>query len=136
MARQVIAVVLAVCLLGALSGCLSKKSGVRLVSEITVEWEDNGLPTFRIIKKAETMHLILNRLRTLGQRFSSDTDPETLDAQTLSITLFYSDGSHQQYQIKPDRYVRIGQAPWQQADPKRVSDLRLLLLSLPSDSHT
>lgn len=134
--RKIVAVLLAVCLLGICSGCFHKKASVKLVSEISVQWEDNGGPIHRIFDSPQKMHLILNKLRTLGQRFSSDTDPETLEASVLSITLSYSDGSQQLYQIKPDRYIRIGQEPWQQADPNRITDLRLLLLSLPSDFRT
>ena len=136
MARRILIFVLAVSISVICGGCLHKKPGVRVVEQICVQWEENGHPVCREHGDPEKMQLILNRLRTLGQRFSSETDPETLDAPTVTVTLLYSDDSSNQYQIKPDRYVRIGQAPWQQANPKQITSLRLLLLSLPGDSGT
>lgn len=135
MVRKILAVLLAVSLLGTCSGCLRKKTGVRVVERISVQWEENGQRICKEHEDPEKMQLILNKIRTLGQRFSSQTDPETLDVPTVTVTLHYSDGSGRQYRIKPDRYVRIGQAPWQQANPKQVTSLRLLLLSLPEDSR-
>ena len=136
MVRKIIAVLLAVVLLCMCGGCLNQKTGVRVVEQISVQWEENGRSISREHDEPEKMQLILNKLRTLGQRFSSDTDPDTLDVTAVTVTLFYSDSSRKQYQIKPDRYVRIGQNPWQQANPKQITSLRLLLLSLPDDSHS
>lgn len=133
MMRKVIAVLLAIGILGMCGGCLRKNAGVRLVEQISVQWMEDGVNVRRVHEDPEKMHLILNKLRTLGQRFTADVDPETLEASALTMTVVYSDGSQRLYQVKPDRYVRIGQAPWQQADPKKVSSLRLLLLSLPGD---
>lgn len=136
MVRKIIALVLAVGILGSCSGCGRKKTGVRVVDRIFVQWEADGMPVQQIYENPDKMQLILNRLRTLGQRFSSETDPDRLDVPAVTVTLLYSDRTQKQYQIKPDRYVRIGQAPWQQADPRQVTSLRLLLQSLPGDSQT
>lgn len=136
MVRRIIAAVVAVGMIGMCGGCRRKKNAVRVVEQIAVQWEDNGLPVCQIYEKPEKMQLILNGVRTLGQRFSADTDPEALNVSTVTMTLLYSDGEQQKYQIKPDRYVRIGQAAWQQASPRQVTSLRLLLLSLPSDFQT
>jgi len=133
MVRKMIAAVLTVAMLGMCGGCLRKKTGVRVVDRISVQWLENGTDVCRFHEDPEKMHLILNKVRTLGQRFSTDVDPEALDVPAVTMTLLYSDGTQRLYQIKPDRYVRIGQATWQQADPKRVTALRLLLLSLPGD---
>ena len=135
MVRKIISVLLAFVILGMCGGCLRKKTGVRVVERISVQWEENGQSVHREHDDPEKMQLILNKVRTLGQRFSSETDPELLDVPTVTMTMFYSDGSKRQYQIKPDRYVRIGQTPWQQASPKKITSLRLLLLSLPEDSQ-
>ena len=134
--KKIIALLLAISLLGMCSGCRRKRPGVRVVDQIAVQWENDGVPICHIYEDPEIMHLILNKVRTLGQLFSSDTDPEALKVPTVSLTLFYSDGAQRLYQIKPDRYVRVGQAPWQQASPKQVTSLRLLLLSLPTDFHS
>lgn len=136
MARKSFAMVLVIGILLMCCGCLRKKRNVRVVEQICVQWVEDDRNICHVYEKPEKMQLILNKVRTLGQRFASDTDPETLKVATVALTLLYSDGSQQLYQIKPDRYVRIGQAPWQQANPKKVTSLGLLLKSLPEDSQT
>lgn len=135
MVRRMIAVLLIMGILGMCSGCLRQKSTLRIVEQIRVHWDEEGTGICHVYEDPEKMRLILNRVRTLGQRFSVDQDPETLNVSTLTMTLFYSNKTHRQYQIKPDRYIRIGQDPWQQANPKQVTALRLLLQSLPGDSR-
>ena len=134
--RRGIAILLILGIVGMCSGCLRKKSALRIVEQIQVQWEEDGTGIRRVYEDPEKMTLILNRIRTLGQRFSADTDPEMLDATIITMTLFYSDQTQRQYQIKPDRYVRVEQAPWQQANPKQVTALQLILQSLPSDTQT
>lgn len=133
MVRKVLIMLLILVILGSCCGCLRKNTGVRVVKQISVQWVENGTAVHRVHQSPEKMHLILNKFRTLGQRFSPDLDPEALQSPTVTMTVFYSDESQRSYQIKADRYVRFGTAPWQQADPKRVNALRLLLLSLPED---
>lgn len=133
MVRKVLIMLLIIVILGSCCGCLRKNTGVRVVKQISVQWIENGAVVQRVHQRPEKMHLILNKLRTLGQRFSADVDPETLDSPAVTMTVIYSDESQRSYQIKADRYIRFGSAPWQQADPKRVTALRLLLLSLPED---
>ena len=133
--RKIIAVLLTMGILASCSGCSRKQVGVRVVEQISVEWTEDGQTFHRIHGEPEKMHLILNRIRTLGQRFSTDVDPETLASPTVMMTVIYSDGAQRLYQIKPDRYIRIGHADWQQADPKKITSLRLLLLSLPGDLY-
>ena len=136
MIRKSLAAVLVLGILFTCCGCLRKKRSVRVVEQICVQWMENDRTICHVYEKPEKMQLILNKVRTLGQRFASDTDPEALRVDTVAMTLLYSDGSQQLYQIKPDRYVRIGQAPWQQANPQKVTSLGLLLKSLPEDSRT
>ena len=134
--RRGIAIALILGILGSFSGCWRKKSALRIVEQIQVQWDEDGVGICRIYEDPEKMGLILNKVRTLGQRFSADTDPQMLDVATVTMTLFYSDGTQRQYQIKPDRYIRVGQDPWQQADPKQVTALQLVLKSLPGDTQT
>ena len=135
MVRRIVAAVLVVGMLGMCAGCGRKKGAIRVVEQISAQWEENGTSIDQIFEEPEKLQLILNKVRTLGQRFSADTDPDALNVTTVTMTLLYSDGTQQQYRIKPDRYVRIGQAPWQQASPRKVTALRLLLQSLPGDSQ-
>jgi hypothetical protein len=136
MVRKIFAVLIAIGLLGICCGCGQKKTGVRVVEQISVQWVQDGQDICRIHDDPEKMRLILNRLRTLGQRFSPDIDPNLLEVPAVAVLLVYSDGSQRMYQIKPDRYIRIGQDDWQQANPGKVTSLRLLLLSLTGNLQT
>lgn len=124
MGKKIIAAIVgAVLIFGLWQHFHRQDPGLRLVSAIEVEYG----PTRQVYHDSEQMSLILNRLRSLGQRYSPDLDPEALSGPTVSIRLIYSDGTWLEHQIKPDRYVRTGQAKWQQADPKQIQSLMLLL---------
>lgn len=133
MTKRIWPVLLAAALLCA--GCFGRKQEASwpVVCQITVTCEHQGDLTRQIYTSEEKMRQILNRLRDLGQKFTPDADPDVLLAPTYSITLTHTDGSQQIYQTKADRYVRISHQPWQQADPKRISKLLLLLQNLPGD---
>lgn len=124
MVRKIIAAIVgAVLIFGLWHHFHRQDPGLRLVSAIEVEYG----PTRQVYHDAEQMSLILNRLRSLGQRYSPDVDPEVLSGPTVSIRLIYSDGTRLEHQIKPDRYIRTGQSKWQQTDPKQIQSLMLLL---------
>ena len=136
MVKKILSLVLAAGILGSCCGCMRKKVGIRLVEKVCVQWEEDGQTVCREHENPETIQLILNQVRTLGQRFSSQTNPDTLNTPTVTVKLLFSDGSEKQYQLKSDRYVRVGQAPWQQVNPQKVASLQLLLLSLSENSRT
>ena len=124
MGRKIIVGVLgAVLVLGLWQHFHKRDAGLRLVSAIEVEYG----ATCKVYREPEQMSLILNRLRSLGQRYAPELDPEALSGPTVRIRLIYSDGTRLEHQIKPDRYVRTGEAKWQQADPKQIQSLMLLL---------
>lgn len=106
----------------------------KVVSKITVTCHEDGSVTNRTYTSQTKMKEILNGIRQLGQKMKPDVDPEQLNERLFSITLLHTDGSQQHYQTKADRYIRRGQEPWQQADPKKVSELNVLLQTLPADS--
>ena len=114
------------CLMG---GCRRKKAEIPVVCQISVAQEQNE----QVYQEPEKMQLILNRLRSLGQCYRPEEDPEVLDSPTVTITLLRSDGVRQQYLLKADRYIRFGQGPWQQTDPGPLSELRLLLAAMSED---
>ncbi len=97
--------------------------GPRLVSAIEVAYGDRQ----QIYREPEQMSRILNKLRTLGQRYAPELDPDTLNGATVTISILHSDGSRQQYELKADRYIRQDRKKWQQADPKRIQALMLML---------
>ena len=100
-----------------------RESGPRLVSGIEVEYGGSK----QVYREPEQMSRILNKFRSLGQRYAPDQDPEALPGPTVVVRILHSDGTWQQYQIKQDRYIRQGQSKWQQADPKQIQSLILLL---------
>ena len=72
-----------------------RKQGPTLVSQICVEVG----PEQYVYQDPEKLSLVLNRLRSLGQQYAPDRDPEALDTQTVRITLVRSDGSRQLYNL-------------------------------------
>lgn len=134
MARRIWVIFLGSVLLCA--GCSMRRSedvGWPVVSRITVTCDQGGSMTQQVYTSQHKMRQILNQLRTLGQQFTPPIDPEALSARTYSISVSFTDGTQRLYQTKSDRYIRIDQHPWQQADPKRIEDLNQLLQSLPGD---
>ena len=97
MVRKMVAVVLTVVILSMCGGCLRKKNTVRVVEQISVQWVEDGVDICRVHEDPEKMHLILNQVRTLGQRFSADVDPETLQTPAVTMSFLYSDGSQRLY---------------------------------------
>lgn len=116
-------------------GCMMKKpsAGWPVVSEISATMEQNGLFTHNLYTDPSKMRQILNLLRDLGQQFTPDIDPDSLNAPQCSIYVSFTDGSQRAYHIKSDRYIRTDSSPWQQADPERIDKLRQLLQALPGD---
>ena len=134
MARRIWAMYLGIMLF--FVGCSLHRTedmGWPVVSQITVTCDRSGHVTQQIYTSQDKMRQILNQLRTLGQQFTPPIDPEALSARTYSIAVSFTDGSQRLYQTKSDRYIRIDQNPWQQADPKRIEDLNQLLQNLPGD---
>lgn len=134
MAKRICVLFLAVLLLCA--GCRHRSQKVEnwsVVSEICVTCEQGGRVTRQIYTSQWKMRQILNCIRDVGQKFTPSTDPDTLPGRIYSITLTHTDGSQRIYQTKDDCYIRICREPWQQADPQKLSELHLLLQSLPGD---
>lgn len=119
-----------------LSGCGHRRqpaSSVRVVSEITVTHEQQGLVTRQIYTDPDKLRRILNAIRNLGQKFNPTTDPETLPLTSFHIILRRTDGTEQIYRTKADRYIRIDHEPWQQTDPESLTQLTQLLQNLSGD---
>ena len=118
------------------TGCRPKDTAdgsFPVVSEITVTCEQGGTLTRQVYTTQWKMRQILNSLRVLGQQSTPSIDPETLTERIYCITLYHTDGSQRIYQTRPDRFIRTERGPWKQADPKKVSELHLLLQHLPGD---
>lgn len=115
---------------------ITNDKGWPVVREITVTCEQGGNVTRQVYTTQWKMREILNCIRSLGQKFTPFTDPDALPGRIYSITLTHTDGSQRIYQTKADCYIRTCRDPWQQADPQKISDLHLLLQSLPGDDSS
>lgn len=119
------------------TGCMGrtpKPQNKTVVSQICVTCQQEGTAGRRTYTDGAKMKQILNALRQVGQQFDPEVDPEPLELRTYCITLTHSDGSRRSWYTKGDRYIRREDGPWQQADPKKISQLNQLLQILPGDT--
>ena len=114
------------------SGCKPQQE-VKLVTQISVDWEPETVASDRVYRDSAKMQRVLNRIRQLGQRYKPDVDPEQLVSPSVTITVDFSNGTQQLYQLKGDRYIRKGGRSWQQADGEKLQRLQFLLRALPGD---
>ena len=87
----------------------------------------------RTYTQPKKMASILNYLRLLQYRGKPETDPETLSADTYSITLHYSDGSRRVYRQCAYRYLSKNYRPWEKIDASHAQLIYPLLQLLPDD---
>ncbi len=113
-----------------LTGC-AKTPGVKLVSQISVDWEWGAAD--RIYTDPQKIQRVLNQMRQLGQRFAADRDPVQLSDPTVTLTVSFTDGSCHRHQLRGDRYIQTDSLLWQQADPAQIQRLQFLLKALPGD---
>lgn len=135
MRRNVLAIILSAALL--LGGCHARspaRPGWPVVSQISVTRRHEGAVSTQDYTSQDKMRQILNCLRDLGQKFTPAVDPDSLSGRVFTVSVLFSDGSSRLYETKSDLYVRFDGGPWQQADPKKLERLNLLLQSLPGDS--
>lgn len=118
-----------------LAGCSSKPRppGSRVVSQISVSYQENGNKIVKNYFSQYKMRRILDSFRLLGQKYTPVMDPDTLRTTVFEVRLFFSDGSQRLYHTRSDRYIRTDNGPWQQTDPVRLQQLNELLLQLPTD---
>lgn len=124
-------------LLCALFGCGEKEAPkpLRLVNHITVTFEEGGVSQRIFYNTEEKMQLLLHHIRTIGIRDTPDTDPETLTASMIHITLAFSDGTYKSYTHKGTEFFREDNGPWKQISPEKVQGLYQLLMLLPGDEE-
>ena len=120
-----------------LCGCgrkAAEPTPVRVVTQITVTRHAGGEVTRQIYTDPEKLHKILTAIRQLGQKFTPSTDPTALPQESFHIQLHQTDGTTQLYRTKADRYIRQDHHPWQETDPKTLTQLTDLLRNLTGDT--
>ena len=105
----------------------------RVVTEITVDYENSGIRFHRQYTSSEKMQQILNYLRTIDPYGRPEEDPEATVGSCFRITLFYSDKCQTVYLQKSDRFLKTDGGEWKRIDPDRARELSRILGLMESD---
>ena len=121
-----------------LFGCNGKKndqfqSQSKVVTAITVIYENGNLRRQSVYTADNKMRAILNYLRWIDPYGTPAEDPESVDGSAYRITITFSNGGTKQYVQKADRYMRLDGQPWQSIDPKNAATLGQMLAKMESD---
>ena len=131
--------ILTVSLLLLLSGCTAapsedqQKPLYKIVTQITVDYENGPIQATLYYTEDEKMRHILNYLRLIRPYGTPPEDPETVDGSLFRITLSHSDGSTKIYEQKADRYLKAHGKNWQCISSQKALELSILLGQLESD---
>ena len=132
-------IIFMVCIL--LTGCRSSASqlspvpGCRVVTKVTVTYENGPIQASRCYTSSEKMQQILNYLRLIDPYGHPDEDPEAASGSTYHIILSYSDGCEKIYRQKSDRFLKEDGGPWKKIDPIEAEDLGKLMGQMESDGQ-
>lgn len=127
--RRIWIIVMAVVCLTAVGCHRNRTGGHGVVCRITVQCENQTV----VYTAQDKMAHILNGLRQLGQKTLATINPDTLAGEAYEITLECTDGNNTVYHTKGTRFLQKNQEPWQQTDPKALSELLLLFQELTPD---
>lgn len=122
-----------------LSGCRARpgshaQQALRVVTGITVHYENGAIRGTLQYAEDEKMQLILNYLRLIRPYGEPEEDPEAVDGTLFQIILTHPDGSTKQYRQKADRYLQTDQGPWLCIPSQKAMELSLLLGYLETDT--
>ena len=132
-------VILLACLLScSASGCTrnpgdSNHAGLRVVTAVTVIYENGPINTQRHYTTDGKIQQILDYLRLIVPYGKPEEDPETADGSNYHIVLSYSDGQQKAYRQKGDRYLQGTDGSWQKIDPSQAEELGRIIGQLESD---
>ena len=133
--KKKISLFIALCLvLAAMRGCQrAKRPLCRVVTQVDIACDHDGLPIRRHYTETEKMEAVLLYLRLLRPSGPPITDPDTVDADIYEITVSLSDGQQRIYRQKDHRYFRDALNGWQNVAPDRASRLYTLMRHYESD---
>ncbi len=106
----------------------------RVVTAVTVTYENGPIQTQRHYTSADKMQRILNYLRLLRPYGKPEEDPESVQGSDFHILLSYSDGCQQSYRQKSDRFLQDIDGQWKKIDPRKAEELSQILGQMESDS--
>jgi len=105
----------------------------RVVTGITVTFENGPFHVKRHYTTSEKMQKILNYLRVIDPYGAPDENPETTIGSMFQIVLTYSDGCEKTYLQKSDRFMMVQGQDWKKIDPSRARELSEILGKMNSD---
>ena len=121
-----------------LSGCTrfggnSQSSPVRVVTQVTVSYEEDPFYVTRQYTSGEKVRQVLNYLRQLRPYGKPQEDPETVSGSLIRIVLSFSDGEQQVCQQRSDRYFKKNDEDWMYVDPQKAQQISMILGEYESD---
>ena len=128
-----LALILAVILLCGCSRLQMPAQQPRIVTGVTVIYENDQIRFFRRYTSDEKIQKVLSYLRLIDPKGAAQTDPETLPGGMYTITLLYADGTQQVYHQKNDNYLQENDGRWKIIDPKKAEWLGQLIEQTESD---
>ena len=125
------------CLLLGGCGCQApvgqNATALRVVTEVSVYYQNGPLFAQRHYRNEEKMRQVLNYLRTVDAYGTPEEDPETAEGSEFQIYLYYSDGTRKRYRQKSDRFWQVEEGAWRMIDPKKAAELSRILSTTESD---
>lgn len=132
-----ISVILSILLL--LAGCRSTpeptEAACRIVTQISVTYDNGPIHLRREYSSTEKMRAILHYLRWIDPYGTPSEDPEMAQGSTFRIVVLCANGSEKIYLQKADRFMQIDGAPWQTIDPERAITLSQMVAEMESDAQ-
>ena len=138
-AKNIITVIITVILLLCVTtGCNrhpgdSGLSNCRVVTAVTVYYDNGPINTQRHYTTDSKMQQILDYLRLINPYGAPDEDPETAVGSDFYIVLSYSDGFQKFYRQKGDRFLQGTDGLWKKIDPEKAAELSKIVGQLESD---
>ena len=105
----------------------------RIVTGVTVIYENEQIHFFRRYTSDDKIQNILSYLRLIEPKGTAQTNPETLPGGLYTITLLYADGSQQIYYQKNNSYLRENNGKWKMINEKKAEWLGQLIEQTESD---
>lgn len=105
----------------------------RVVTGVSVTYENGAIHTQRQYTDAQKMQAVLNYLRIINPYGKPEEDPEHVDGSLFRIILSYSDGCQKTYLQKADRFMMVEGGQWKRIDPDQAAQLSEIVGQLASD---
>ena len=139
MKKSVRGICLIFAILSLLAGCRSTpeptESVCRVVTQISITYDNGPMHIRREYSSTEKMRAILHYLRWIDPYGTPSEDPEMAQGSTFRIVVLCANGSEKIYLQKADRFMQVDGAPWKTIDPERAITLSQMVGEMESDEQ-